>query len=337
MIHYVLVSILIVISTLLIRSGLRNARLLPEQASTQAQTVDWLFGVHIDLIAFLFSLIGVFLLYSIIVFRKRKGDESDGPYVTGNTRLEMIWTAIPLAVVLYLAFIGAQSLSELERRDPDALKVDVISSQWSWRFDYPAYGISSPDLVLPVNQQVLLLLQSTDVIHSFWVPEFRVKQDALPGGKEFIRELRITPNETGIYKVRCAELCGTSHYAMVADVVVIEQEEFEDWVAEEQKGCDLGAELCGQRWATNYGCFSCHSVDGSDLIGPSWLGLASETVQAEDGSSSLVDDDYLLEAIVNPNAKIRSGYPAGIMPQNFAQTLTEQQLEEIIAFIKSLQ
>lgn len=337
MIHYIIVSVLIVISTILIRWGLLNIRLLPEQASTQALTVDWLFGVHIDLIAFLFSLIVVFLLYSIIVFRKRKGDESDGPYITGNPKLEMIWTAIPLAVVLYLAFIGAQSLSELERRDPDALKVDVIASQWAWRFEYPAYGIISTELVLPVNQQVLLLLQSTDVIHSFWVPEFRVKQDALPGGKEFIRELRINPSELGTYKVRCAELCGTSHYAMVADVIVVNQPDFDDWVAESQKGCDLGAELCGQRWSTNYGCFSCHSVDGTELVGPSWLGLAGSNVQAEDGNSYLVDDAYLLESIINPNVKIHSGYPPNVMPQNFSEIIPEEQLQEIIAYIKSLQ
>jgi len=337
MIHYIIVSVLVVISTLLVRAGLMSINLLPEQASTQAQTIDWLFGIHINLISFLFSLIVVFMLYSIIVFHKKKGDETDGPYITGNAKLEMVWTAVPLAVVLFVAFIGAQSLSDLQRRDPDALRVNVIASQWAWRFEYPAYGVTSTDLYLPVNQQVLLLLQSTDVIHSFWVPEFRVKQDALPGGKEFIRELRITPNEVGTYKVRCAELCGTSHYAMVADVVVVDQNEFDGWVAEAQLGCDLGPELCGQRWASNYGCFSCHSVDGTDLVGPTWLGLYQSTVQTEDGNSYVVDDAYLLEAIINPNAKIHAGFPANVMPQNFGDQIPEDQLNEIIAYIKSLQ
>ena len=101
--------------------------------------------------------------------------------------------------------------------------------------------------------------------------------------------------ELGTYKVRCAELCGTSHYAMVADVIVVNQQGFRDWVAESQKGCDLGSELCGQRWATNYGCFSCHSVDGTELVGPTWLGLAGSNVQADDGNSYLVDDAYLRE------------------------------------------
>lgn len=337
MIHYIIVSVLVVISTFLVRAGLMSVRLLPMQASTQAEIVDWLFGVHINLIAFLFSLIVVFLLYSIIVFRKPRGDDTDGPHITGNSKLEMIWTAVPLAIVLVVAFIGAQSLADLERRDPDALRVNVIASQWSWRFEYPAYGVVSPNLYLPVNKQVLLLLQSTDVIHSFWVPEFRVKQDALPGGKEFIRELRITPSETGTYKVRCAELCGTSHYAMVADVVVVSQNDFVEWVAEAQLGCDLGPELCGQRWSTNYGCFSCHSVDGTELVGPTWLGLFGSTVQAEDGNSYTVDEDYLLNAIINPNEVIRSGYPAGVMPQTFGEQIPEDQLTEIIAFIKSLE
>ena len=337
MIHYIIVSILVAISTFLIQYGLTHIRLLPAQASVQAETVDWLFGIHIWLISFLFSLIVVFLLYSLIVFRKRKGDESDGPYITGNSKLEMIWTAGPLAIVLIVAFLGAQSLADIERRDPDALRVNVIASQWVWRFEYPGYNITSPDLVLPVDKQVVLLLQSTDVIHSFWVPEFRVKQDALPGGKNFIRELRVTPNEIGTYKVRCAELCGTQHYAMVADVRVVDQDEFDAWVAEAQLGCDLEASQCGERWATNYGCFSCHSIDGSELVGPTWLGLYQSTVTLQDGSTVQADEDYLRESIINPNAMIPEGFPAGVMPQNFGDQIPEEQINEIIEFIKSLQ
>ena len=337
MIHYVIVSILVIISTLLIRTGLHRVNLLPAQASAEAKTVDWLFGVHIDLISFLFSLIVVFILYSLIVFRKKKGDESDGAFFEGNSTLEVIWTIVPLGIVLFLAFTGANSLADIERRDPDALKVDVIASQWSWRFEYPAYNIISNELYLPLNQQVLLRMQSTDVIHSFWVPEFRVKQDVLPGGKDFIRELRITPTQIGDFKVRCAELCGREHYAMVADVFVVSAEDFESWVEKAQAECDLGPVGCGERWAITYGCFSCHSVDGTTLVGPTWQGLFGSTVNLSDGTSVLADEDYLLESIIDPNAKIHEGFNAGVMPQTFGNTIPESDLNDIIEFIKNLQ
>lgn len=337
MIHYIIVGVLVVIMTFLVRLGLQTAPILPAQASVEAETIDWLFGIHIDLIAFLFSLIMVFIIYSVIVFRQKKGDDSDGEFVTGNTTLEIIWTMVPLGIVLFLAFVGAQALGDIERRDPEALRVDVIASQWSWRFEYPAYGVTGAQLVLPVNQQVLLRMISTDVVHSFWVPEFRVKQDILPGGKEFIRELRIIPKEEGNYVARCSELCGEEHYSMLADVIVLNETDFDDWLVKAQAECDLGAEGCGERWVANYGCLSCHSVDGSDRVGPTWKGLAGSTVSFMDGSSLLVDAEYLSGAIMDPNSEIREGYSPNVMPQHFDGMLSEQELEEIVAFILSIE
>ncbi len=129
--------------------------------------------------------------------------------------------------------ISGAILSETLRSDPQALEVKVVGQQWSWRFEYPDSGIVSTELVLPVNKQTLLHLSSTDVIHSFWVPEFRVKQDALPGGPEFVRDLRITPTIVGEYKVRCAELCGVQHAYMEAPVKIVSQANYEAWVNEQ--------------------------------------------------------------------------------------------------------
>ena len=181
--------------------------------------------MEIWVIAFLFALIVGFLLYSIIVFRRKKGDESEGDHFDGHTGLEVVWTIVPLGIVLYFAFLGSSALAETRRVDPAAMDVTVVGQQWSWRFDYDDYGFSSTELVLPVSQQVLLTMISNDVIHSFWVPEFRVKQDVLPG-KGMERELRITPTEIGDYKVRCAELCGLEHAYMLADVRVLSEFRF---------------------------------------------------------------------------------------------------------------
>ncbi|MDA1330435.1 MAG: cytochrome c oxidase subunit II [Chloroflexi bacterium] len=335
MIHFVVVAVLVLITTFLLGTFVNLDNFLPAQASQQAVAIDWLFGVHGWLIAFFFSLIVVFILYSVVVFRRRNGELGDGVYMTGNLRLEIIWTVVPLIIVLALAVIGADSLAEVERRTVGELQVDVYASQWNWRFQYEN-GATSNVLVLPKDQAILLRLHSSDVIHSFFVPEFRLKQDVLPGGEEFTRELRVTPTVIGEYKIRCAEICGQLHYSMLADVSVVDAAEFNAWLADAGASCSGGPEACGQRWAEQFGCVACHSTDGSVIVGPSWLGLVGREAVLEDGSTVIVDDAYIHESIVDPNAKIVEGFVAGVMPQNFAEILTEEQINDLTAFILSL-
>src|SRR3989304_3842212 len=300
MIHLLIAAVLVVISTILLGLFLTNAPLLPVQASTQAQTIDSLFHIHWWLIAFFVSLIVVLILYSLVVFRRRKGGRGDGVYMEGNQRLEMIWTIIPIGIVLWLAVIGSGSLSEVERRDPLAITVDVFAAQWSWRFQYQVETsdggfapVVANKLVLPIDQQVVLRLHSEDVIHSFFVPEFRVKQDVLPGGEEFVRELRGTPNLEGTYKVRCAEIGGQGHYSMQAEVQVVPGSEFDAWLVEQAAGCTLEDAQCGQRWAETYGCVACHSLNGDEGVGPTWLGLFGHEVPLTDGGPVIADEAYL--------------------------------------------
>jgi cytochrome c oxidase subunit 2 len=332
--HFVVAGFLVIVLTVLLILGAGQVRLLPVAASAQAQPIDQLFQLMFIAIAFLFSLIVVFMLYSIVVFRRRKGDESDARHIEGNTKLEVTWTTIPLIIVLGLSFLGARSLAEVERPDPKALEVDVIGMQWTWRFEYPRYGIVSNELVLPVNKQAILYLSSQDVIHSFWVPEFRVKQDLLPGGEEFVRTLRITPTEIGSYKVRCAELCGIRHAYMESPVIVVSQADFDVWVAQ-QTGEPTDPVERGRKWSNQYGCLSCHSLDGSKLVGPTWLGLFGSQVKLADGSTVIADEAYIIESIRNPGAKIVEGYP-NIMPANVGQDLSDERIQDIIAFIKTL-
>jgi cytochrome c oxidase subunit 2 len=332
--HFIIAGILVVLMTALIVFGAGQVRLLPIAASLQAQPIDRMFTLEFLVIAFLFSLILVFLVYSIFVFRRKKGDMTDAPHIDGNPRLEIVWTVIPLITVLGFAFMGSQALAETQRVDPDALVVDAIGSQWSWRFDYPALGISSTELRLPVDRQVLLRLSSMDVIHSFWVPEFRVKQDALPGGKEFVRQLRITPTTVGEYKVRCAELCGLNHYSMEAPVIVMAKADYEAWAAEEA-GLSANPADRGQKWYETFGCRACHSIDGSPLVGPSWKGLYGSERKFSDGSTATVDDAYLIEAIRNPGVKVVDGFQ-DLMPAAIAGSMTDAQIQDVIEFIKSL-
>jgi cytochrome c oxidase subunit 2 len=334
--HFVIVGVLIAAFTGLIYFLLSNIPLLPIAASVQAQPIDRLFNLHFFMISLLFSLIVVFLGYSLVVFRQKAGDdEEDGVYIKGNNPLEIIWTVIPLGIVIYFAYLGSVSLAETRRADPQALEIKVVAGQWFWRFEYPDYGIVSNAMVMPVNKQALLKLTSLDVIHSFWVPEFRVKQDTLPG-ENLVRELRVTPTELGEFKVRCAEMCGTSHAYMESPVKVVTQAEFDQWVQDQLAALGTDPVARGEVWARNNGCLSCHSVDGSPNVGPTWKGLYGLTHELTDGSVVTVDDAYLLTAIINPNAQVPKGFVPGVMPQIYKDTIPEQQILEIIEYIKSL-
>jgi cytochrome c oxidase subunit 2 len=335
--HFFIVGILIFVVTVLVSLLLDNLSLLPINASAQATPIDSLFTQHFRLIAFLFALIIVFMLYSFVVFRRRKGDTSDGDHFEGHTGLEITWTVIPLIIVVYFAYVGAQSLDETLRVDPQAMEVNVTGFQWGWTFEYPEFGITTDQLHLPKDHQILLNLTSRDVIHSFWVPEFRVKQDALPG-EDLVRELRVTPTLIGEYKVRCAELCGGSHAYMESPVIVMEQADFDNWVEERAAASlpDNPAER-GALWATRYGCVACHTIDGTSVVGPTWQGLFGHEVTLEDGTTVVANADYLRDSILNPNDQIVEGFQPNLMPPIYAEQLTDEQIEDLIAYIESLE
>ena len=333
--HFFFAAALVMVITVVGVLGLDRAQLLPIAASTQAGPIDQLFGLHFRIIAFLFALIIGLMLYSILVFRRRPGDDSDADHIEGNTKLEVLWTIVPLAVVIYVSYLGAVILGDITRPDPRALEVRVIASQWSWRFEYPEWQLTTNELVLPANKQVVLKMISTDVIHSFWVPEFRVKQDILPGGEDMVRELRVTPNLEGEYTLRCAEMCGRLHANMEAPVRVLSQASFDNWVTDQSQAVPEDPIERGRFWAQQYGCLACHSTDGSPLIGPTWQNVYMHEVPLEDGTTVIADEAYLYESIVDPGAKIVQGFP-NIMP-NLADAMTEEQITEIIEFIKTLE
>src|SRR5215216_2047559 len=331
--HFVIVGILVVATTILTYIGLNSANLMPVAASAQAAPIDQMLNLELIFMSFFFAIIVVPLTYSLIVFRRKKGDTSDAEHMEGNTKLEIAWTIIPLFVVTAFAYVGAVNLAETRRVDPDAIIVEVTGIQWSWSFKYPAYGVASDELHLPVGKQVLLQMTSLDVIHSFWVPEFRVKQDLVPGR---ITELRITPTLEGGYKVRCAELCGTSHAYMEKPVVISSQAGFDTWMAEQVKLAEKAAatpEGRGQALVAANGCAACHSINGAQGIGPTWFGLFGSEVLLTDGTTVIADEAYLAESIHEPQAKIVKGFETQLMP---TYGFTDAQIDDIVAYIKTL-
>lgn len=331
--HFLIVGILILVLTPLIYLGLAASNVMPVEASAQAVPVDWMWNMDAAGISFLFALIMVPLVYSLFVFRRRKGDSTDAEHVEGNQNLEITWTVLPLLMVVVFAYLGAYTLGETRIVAPNAMEIGVTAHQWDWRFDYPE-GFSSNELHLPINQQVVLKMQSLDVIHSFWVPEFRIKQDIVPGR---VTDYRITPIRLGSYTVRCAELCGTRHAYMERPVIVTSQADYDAWVKEQAAAAAAllaqGGPEAGRALASQNGCSACHSVDGSRLTGPTWRGLFGAQVTLSDGTKVTADEPYLTESIADPGAKVVEGFPAGIMPKF---SFTDAQVKDIVAYLETL-
>ena len=330
--HFVIVGILIAAATALLIVGLGASNLMPVPASTQAKEIDGMWRLQEIAMSFLFSLIVVPMVYSLVVFRRRKGDTEDAEHIEGNTRLEIAWSVIPLIAVVAFSVLGAGNLANTLRPSANAMVVRVTAFQWAWKFDYPEYGFSSTEMYIPVNKAINLKMESSDVIHSFWVPEFRVKQDVVPGR---VTELRFTPVLIGDYKVRCAELCGTSHYKMEQPVVVVDDAAFAAWVAErklEAAEAQATPEGHGQFLVQSNVCGACHSINGAPGIGPTWRGLFGEEVELEDGTIVIADEAYLTESIKNPKAQIVKGFP----PTMPVFPFTDVEIEHIVAYIKTL-
>jgi cytochrome c oxidase subunit 2 len=324
---------------------------LPNDASAEARPIDQLMQAHFIMIAFLWSLIVVFMLYSIVIFRRREGDDEDGAHFHGNTALEIGWTVIPTVLVLAFGYWGAIVLGDITEAKDNEMAVRVIGRQWSWVFAYPEQeGITSAELVLPINRTIRLEMEAQDVLHSFWVPEFRVKQDLVPGQPTI---LRVTPTETGEYFLRCAEMCGLDHAAMLATVRVVSESEFTAWADELAAGpnmAELTAEERGEIWSTEFACAGCHSIDGETRAGPTWLGLYGSEEELADGTTVVADEAYLTESILDPNAHIVAGFQPGLMPSDFERQFDQRQngveetqgvevdiLADLIAYIATLE
>ena len=200
-----------------------NVSFLPPLASEQGVSIDDTMKLLFAIAAGIFAIIFAFIVYSAVRFRHRAGDTADGPPIQSNVLWVAAFFFVPAALVIWSATVGAVELKNIQQAHEDEMEVSVTAVKWAWRFDYPEFGVSSSELVLPVNRPVVFKITSRDVLHSFWVPEWRPKIDALPGTET---ELRITPTQLGEFRVRCAELCGLGHTGMLAPVTVVTPEEF---------------------------------------------------------------------------------------------------------------
>ncbi len=307
---------------------------VPEVASNLASKVDaviWFITV-ISLVFFI--LISIFLVYFAIRYRRRQENE-ETPYITGSHVLETIWTIIPSILLIVIFVYGFVVYKDMRTPPEDSLEVTVIGRQWLWQFKYNNGKTTLNELYIPEGRPIKLVMTSEDVLHSFFVPAFRVKQDLVGGMYTY---LWFTPTKNGTYELFCAEYCGTGHSAMLGKVIVMSSEEYEKWEkGEEEKKEEVSglspAEV-GKQLFTQRGCNACHSIDGSSLVGPTWKGLYGHEVVMEDGTKVTADENYIREAILNPQAQLVKGY-GPVMP-SFKGVISDDEISDIIAYIKTL-
>ena len=315
---------------------------LPESASEEMDRITFVYWFATIICIGIFSLVAAVIVEAVWAFRVKPDDDTDGPPIHGHTGLEVAWTIVPALLVIAIGVVSAVVLSKNADAGSDPLRVRVFAQQFAWRFVYPG-DVRSDELVLPVDRGVEFELESADVIHSLWIPEMGQKQDVVPG---VTQEIVITPTRTGRFTLICTELCGLGHSTMRAPVRVLEQAAFAQWL--EQRGAEGEGEgagagsggggsgggtttALGRETFASAGCGGCHAFEpaGSDAqIGPPLDDLAAA---AEEAGVAL--PQFVRQSIVAPDAVITPDYQPGVMPKDFAESLSPEELDALVAFL----
>jgi cytochrome c oxidase subunit 2 len=326
---------------------MRRLLFLPEQASTFATRVDRL-HYFVFAVTMVSSVgIGLSAVYFFYRYRERQKNAST-PIVVPSVRFESVVIAIPLFLFLVWVFVGFKDYIWYTNPPKGAIDVYVTGKKWMWHFAYPEGPNSNAALTVPAHRPVRLLMTSRDVIHSFYVPEFRIKQDVLPGR---YTETWFEATKAGRYRIYCTEYCGTWHSQMVGEVLVLEPGAYDEWMARHKQGltdrvdtsggAEFGRETFrgdlvahGQRLAAVQGCFKCHSIDGTPHIGPTWIDLYRRPTTLQTGQHIIADEGYLTESMMEPYIKMVKGYQQ-VMP-SFRGKLTAPEAAALVEYIKSL-
>jgi cytochrome c oxidase subunit 2 len=297
---------------------------LPESASKESTRIHFVYWFTTVICIAVFATVVAVLAYSVIHFRARPDDDSDGPPTHGHTTLEIVWTAIPAVLVTAISIVSAVVLAQNSHAGPDPLKIKVVAQQFAWQFTYPngqTYGV----LRLPTHRHVQLDITAKDVLHSFWVPVLSQKQDAVPGQHN---KLVVTPTRTGTFPVICTELCGPGHAIMRSRVEIMTPRAYAKWV--KQGGKATSAENPALATFNRLGCKSCHTftaAGSAGQIGPSLDKLKEEAARAK---QPLVP--FIKQSIEDPTAYVEPGYQAGVMP-SFKGQIPPDQLAQLVQYL----
>jgi cytochrome c oxidase subunit II len=311
---------------------------LPVDASRQAGRIDFVIWFVIAICIVIFALVAAVMIYAVLRFRVREDDHEDGPPIHGHTGLEITWTAIPFVLVTAIAIVSAIVLSRNDAEAGNTLHINVQAQQFSWTFSYPeAHNATSPVLRLPEGRSVELDMRSLDVIHAFFVPEFRTNEDIVPG---LVTTVHVTPDRVGTYPLICNELCGLGHSLMRTQAIVMKSSAFDAWLKQQGKAAApappssspaSSGSASGLSVFDANSCSTCHTLTAAHAngtVGPDLDKLVSYAQQAHQPLEAFVH-----ESIVSPNAYVQPGYPSGVMPQTFGQAIPKAQLSALVAFL----
>ena len=306
---------------------LAQLQLFPVAASKEASQIDALYW-FITIVAFIMTVV-IFVGVIWFAYKYRRRVNVHPVQIEGSNKLELTWSIAPFLIMLVMFAWGAHLYFLAQEPPKDAMEVFVTGKQWMWKIQYPNGATEINQLHVPIGQPVKLTMASEDVIHSFSIPVFRVRHDVMPGHYSTIW---FTPTKAGHYHLFCTEYCGLSHADMIGWVDVLDQREYANWASGGGSGGSLASQ--GEKLFAQNGCSTCHLMDQQGRC-PVLKGLYNKPVQLADGRTVIADDAYIRESILDPNAKIASGFEPNIMP-NFKGQISEEQVIQLIAYIKSL-
>lgn len=308
---------------------------MPDQHSTFAAQVDWLF-YFIYWISVFFTALIAFLVVLFAWKYRQRGTNREGQHThTHNTALEMTWTLAPTVLVLAIFLFGFRGYMNMATPPANAYDVSVTGRKWSWSFTYNSpYGmVVSDELHVPVGKPVRLVLESQDVIHSFFVPQFRAKKDVVPGRYNTVW---FEATDTGHFDIYCAEYCGTRHSHMRSKVVVETPQEHDAWLRAQADPTRNPPLEAGKLAYTKYGCNACHTLDGTPSTGPSFKDLFGRTEHLADGTTVQVDEQYIHDSIMDPNKAIVAGFPSPSAMPTFQGRIHPAEVTGLITYLKSI-
>ncbi len=307
--------------------------MFPPEASVNAANSDWVYYFIFWVSAASLLLICLATVYFMWRYRRSRVGlhPEDSPH--HSTKLEVVWSVIPAFFLVAFFWYGFEDYVDRRTIPQDAYEIKAQARKWSWTFVYPN-GHKENHLRVPAGKNVKVRLESADVLHSFYVPAFRVKMDVVPGryGWTWFRS-----DSPGEYPLFCAEYCGDQHSQMDARVIVLPEAEFEKWLAESGDLSSLPPEKAGEKIYQTAGCLACHTTNGVRTVGPGFGSIAwGAPRKLADGSSVPFDENYVRESILDPNAKVAEGFTPNVMPANFAEQLNDEQIDWLIAYIESI-
>jgi cytochrome c oxidase subunit 2 len=304
-----------------------NFPFFPQQASEQAATIDALYFFLVAVCGLFAALIAVLVVVFAIKFHRRHDDEV-GEAIHGSLALELLWTFIPLGITMVMFVWGAQVFFHMTRPPRNAMEIYVVGKQWMWKAQHMDGAREINELHVPIGRPVKLIMGSEDVIHSFFIPDFRVKADVVPGRYNTMWFTATTP---GKYHIFCTQYCGTKHSGMIGWVTAMTPSDYQAWLSGSSSGGSMVDN--GARLFVDLACVTCH-LDTGQGRGPVLKGLYGKQVLLNNGQTTTFDDAYIRESILNPHAEVVSGFQP-IMP-TFQGLVTEEQLLQLIAYVKSL-